>query len=294
MALKNKIDTMKLISYSYYSILIPILIISSCYKKAPATDGKHSKTGKYISLRGFKMYYEEYGSGMPLLMIHCNGGTGGCSFEKNIVYFAKNYRVIVPDSRAQGKSADPRDSLSFEMMADDYAALLDSLHIDSAYVIGWSDGGINALELAMRHPSKVKKLIATGASLWPDSTAVKPEFWKMEQEIYNSGKGKIRKTTKQNNDWSVFMLDWQQPNISLASLKQIKCAAMIVSGDHDLINLEHTLLIYKNIPNAQLWVLPNSGHATLVEYSNEFNRKSNEFFHTSLKKKFQGCGNSLY
>jgi pimeloyl-ACP methyl ester carboxylesterase len=161
-------------------------------------------------------------------------------------------------------------------------------------VIGWRDGGINALELAMRHPSKVKKLVATGANLWPDSTTVKPEFWKLEQKMYNSGKGRIRMTIKEKNDWSVFMLDWLQPNISLASLKQVKCPAMIVSGDHDLINLEHTLLMYKNIPNAQLWILPNSGHATLVEYSNEFNRKSNEFFHTSLKKKFQGCGNSFY
>ena len=70
-------------------------------------------------------------------------------------------------------------SLSFEMMADDEAALLHALHIDSADVIGWSDGGIIALVLAMRHPGKVKKLVSTGANLWPDSTALVPWLWKV-------------------------------------------------------------------------------------------------------------------
>ena len=117
------------------------------------------------------MYYEIYGTGEPLLIIHGNGGSIK-KFLYQIPYFSKNYKVVLADSRAQGKSVDGGDSLSYEMMADDLNALLDTLRMDSCYVIGWSDGGINGLLLAMRHPEKVKKLAVTGANLWPDTTAV--------------------------------------------------------------------------------------------------------------------------
>lgn len=124
--------------------LISILIIlastiswTNCQPKS-IDYGNNEQAGKYFSTRGIKIYCEVYGSGKPLLMIHGNNGSIK-SFKNNIPYFAKNYKVIVADSRAQGKSNDPKDSLSFEMMADDEAALLDAMHIDSAYVLGWSD-----------------------------------------------------------------------------------------------------------------------------------------------------------
>src|SRR5678810_518873 len=114
--------------------------------------GKNKDVGKYYDIRGFKMYVEVYGQGKPLLFIHGNGGSIN-NFTKQIPYFAQNYKVIIADSRAQGKSTDSADSLSYEMMADDYAALLDVMKIDSAYVVGWSDGGINGLLMAIRHPA---------------------------------------------------------------------------------------------------------------------------------------------
>ena len=126
--------------------------------------GHNKLAGKYYDLRGFKMYAETYGQGAPLLIIHGNGGSIN-NFVYQIPYFSKKYKVIVADSRAQGNSADSGDSLTYEMMADDYAALLDAMKLDSVYVIGWSDGGINALLLAIRHPEKVKKLASTGAKL---------------------------------------------------------------------------------------------------------------------------------
>src|SRR3978361_14290 len=135
--------------------------------------GRNPAVGKYADIRGFKMYYETYGKGEPLLIIHGNGGSIN-NFLYQIPYFAKNYQVIIADSRAQGKSADPADSLSYEMMTDDLNTLLDNLHLKSCYVIGWSDGGINGLLLAIRHPDKVKKLAVTGANLTPDTSAVDP------------------------------------------------------------------------------------------------------------------------
>ncbi len=260
-----------------FVFILQIAFVLSYGQQKPIPYGNNPSAGKYYNVRGFKMYCEVYGEGQPLLMIHGNGGSMA-AFSKNVPYFSKKYKVILADSRAQGKSIDSRDSLSFEMMADDFAVLLDSLHVDKSYVIGWSDGGINALLLAMRHPEKVIKLASSGANLWPDSTAENPRDWKNEQQDYNSSKNKIWPTAKEKNDWKIFMLDWLQPNITLSALKSIRCPSLIICGDHDMIRPEHTLLIYQNIPGANLWVLPKSGHATLMEHADEFNRKVDEFF----------------
>jgi len=79
------------------------------------------------------------------------------------------------------------------------------------------------------------------------------------------------------------MLDWVQPNIQLGALQKIVCPSLIISGDHDLINLDHTIKIYQGIPKAYLWILPNSGHATLIEHTDEFNKKVDNFFQNPFK-----------
>jgi pimeloyl-ACP methyl ester carboxylesterase len=243
----------------------------------PIPYGNNPAAGKYYNIRGIKMYCEVYGKGRPLLMIHGNGGNIA-NFEKNIPYFSEKYMVIVPDSRSQGKSIDERDSLSFEMMADDFDALLDAMHIRSTYVIGWSDGGINALLLAMRHPDKVIKLASTGANLWPDSTAINPFDWKYEQKEYKNTKHNWMITVKEKNDRKMFLLDWFQPHVPLLALRKVKCPSLIISGDHDVIVLQHTVAIYQNIPHAYLWILPNSPHSTLIDHADEFNKQVDEFF----------------
>src|SRR5258708_2725233 len=131
-------------------------------------------------------------------------------------------------------------------MADDFNVLLEAMHIKKTYVIGWSDGGINALVLAMRHPDKVIKLASTGANLWPDSTALVPSLWKDMEKRYSEEKNKTRATAKEKNDWKIFVLDYNQPNIPLPALRKIKCPSLIICGDHDLIPVAHTVLIYQN------------------------------------------------
>jgi len=152
------------------------------------------------------------------------------------------------------------------------------MHVDSAYVIGWSDGGINALLLAMRHPEKVISLVSTGANLTPDSSALIPSFWKDELAQLKADSGKTFTTAKEKNDRKMFMLDWLQPNVPFEELAKIRCPSLIICGDHDLITIEHTAAIYKHIPRAYLWVVPNSGHATLQQYRDEFNRIADSFF----------------
>ena len=266
-------------------LFVSVLFSVSGYSQHAINYDSNAAAGRYYDIRGFKMYCEVYGSGKPLLMVHGNGGSIS-SMKDNIPYFAQHYKVIVTDSRAHGRSVDIGDSLSFEMMADDEAALLDAMHIDSAYVLGWSDGGIVALCLAMRHPDKVIKLASTGANLWPDSTAIVPNLWLEEQHYYDSLHTISFTTTKAKNDWKIFMLDWVQPNIPLSALQAIRCPSLIISGDHDVIVLQHTVQIYQSIPHAYLWILPKSHHATLIEHRDEFNHKVDDFFQQPFQDKW--------
>jgi len=244
--------------------------------------GHNKAVGKYYDIRGFKMYSEVYGQGQPLLIIHGNGGSIN-NFIYQIPYFSKKYKVILADSRAQGNSADPGDSLSYEMMADDYAALLDAMKIDSAYVIGWSDGGINALLLAIRHPEKVKKLASTGANLVPDTSAVPQQIWDMVMPAYQAMKSKVNKSAEEKGGYKLLRLLIEQPHIPLSDLHKISCPSLIIGGDHDVIKEEHTMLIYKNIPKAYLWILPASGHSTPIVYKDDFNEVVDRFFSTPYR-----------
>ncbi len=245
--------------------------------------GKNKAAGKYYNIRGFKMYVEVYGQGKPLLFIHGNGGSIN-NFTKQIPYFSQKYKVIIADSRAQGKSADAADSLSYEMMADDYAALLDAMKIDSACVVGWSDGGINGLLMAIRHPEKVKKLAITGANLRPDTTAVPQDVWNMVIPMYTELKAKPDKNAMEKRGYKLLKLLVENPHIPLIDLQKISCPTLVIAGDHDVIKEEHTLEIYKNIPTAYLWILPNSGHSTPIVYANEFNAKIEAFFKKPYRK----------
>jgi pimeloyl-ACP methyl ester carboxylesterase len=277
----------------FISFAVPFIFLTTiCFSQQTKIPyGNNPAAGKYYSVRGIKMYTEIYGMGKPLLLIHGNGDSMN-AFALNIPYFSKEYKVIAVDSRAHGKTVDDKDSLSFEMMADDFAALLDAMHIDSAYVIGWSDGGINALLLAIRHPDKVIKLVSTGANLTPDSSGLIPVYWRDEQRKFESDKNKPRITAKEKNEWKIFLLDWLQPNVPLDNLKAIRCPSLIVCGDNDLIPIEHTAAIYRHIPRAYLWVLPHSGHATLKEHRDDFNRMADSFFKEPFNTFGRSAGNS--
>jgi pimeloyl-ACP methyl ester carboxylesterase len=249
--------------------------------------GRNDKVGRYIHTRGFNMYYEIYGTGEPLLIIHGNSGSIN-NFVYQIPYFSKHYQCILADSRAQGKSADPSDTLSYEMMADDLNALLDTLGLDSCYVLGWSDGGINGLLLAMRHPVKVKKLAVTGANLWPDTTAVDPFIYNWALR-YNKSLESAKQTLGVRSNRKLTHLLTYEPHITVDQLHMIQCPTLVIGGDHDVIRPEHTMLIAESIPKSYLWILPNSGHATPVFYKDCFNKTVFDFFSKPYRK-IEGYG----
>lgn len=263
-----------------------IMLVFSAYSQYPpvfknSIYGHNPKAGHYANVRGFKMYYEIYGKGEPLLLIHGNGGSIN-NFSGQIPYFAKKYKVIAVDSRAHGRSVDKGDSLSYEMMAEDFSGLLDELHIKSCNVIGWSDGGNNGLLLAIHHPDKVKKLVVTGANIWIDSRAFPPDLLEVPDTLLDS-LSKLPQTADVKNAAKVWKLVYQEPNISLTQLNSIKCQTLVIGGDHDIILPTHAMLIADNIPKSNLWILPNSGHSTLINYKNQFNNTVENFLKTPYR-----------
>jgi pimeloyl-ACP methyl ester carboxylesterase len=233
-------------------------------KNGKVPYGNNPAAGKYYDIRGFKMYCETYGEGQPVLIIHGNGGSIN-NFVYQIPYFSQKYKVIIADSRAQGKSTDNGDSLSYEMMADDYA-------------------GINGLLLAIRHPEKVKKLAVTGANLVPDTTAVLQEVWDMVTPYYKGLKNKTTLSAPEKAQFKLLRLLVEQPHIPTTDLNNIKIPTLVIGGDHDVIRPSHTLLIFQNIPNADLWILPNSGHSTPIVYKDDFNKNVDNFFSMPYRK----------
>ncbi|REA63189.1 alpha/beta hydrolase [Dyadobacter luteus] len=271
-----------LITLLLFSVMNPVFGQAKTGKSLMPAYGSNGKVGKYANIRGFKMYYEVYGKGSPVLMIHGNGGSIS-DFRNQIGYFSKNYKVIVADSRAQGKSVDVSDSLSYEMMADDYNALLTELHVDSCHVIGWSDGGINGLLLAKRNPKKVKKLAITGANLWPDTTALEPFLVKWIGSGIDS-LNSVNQSQEVKAQKKLLNLMAFNPNISIADLKSVICPTLVIGGDNDVILPRHTMLIAEALPKSYLWILPDAGHSTLVVYKDVFNSVVEDFFKKPYRK----------
>jgi pimeloyl-ACP methyl ester carboxylesterase len=216
--------------------------------------GKNSKAGEYERVNDIRVYYEVYGSGSPLVLLHGNGGS--IAGHANIILqLSKKFKVIAIDSRCHGKSGCS-DELTYEMMASDVNALLDKLAIDSAFVYGHSDGGIVGLILAYTYPAKVKRLVTSGANITPDTTALEPELVAMMKNYKRIPDNMMRKHVR---------LMVEHPNIDFAKLGMISAPVMIVSGDRDAVLLEHSIKIFKAIPNSNFCVLPATTHFVLSE-----------------------------
>jgi pimeloyl-ACP methyl ester carboxylesterase len=233
--------------------------------QAPAASipyGDNKDAGNYAVINGVRLYFEVYGQGEPLVLIHGNGGSIK-AMQHQITYFARNYQVIVPDCRGRGRSALGRDSLTYMQMTRDVVGILDFLHLDSAYVVGRSDGGIIALLMGIHFPKKVKKIAAFGANTVPDTTALYPhEFASVRTTRMHAEEMLARGDTTQ--DWYLIQqknrLMEFQPRIPARDLQKIKAPVLILTCDRDLIQEEHSVYIYRNIPKANLCVFPGETH----------------------------------
>jgi len=242
--------------------------------------GQNTRTGNYAQLNGIKMYYELYGKGEPILLIHGSGQSIE-AMRHQIQYYAPDYQVIVADSRAHGKSDTGKGRLTYEQMADDWAALLDALEIEKADVLGWSDGGNIGLLMAVRHPEKVKKLAIMGANLSPGDAAVYSwagEWVANESKSINEMLARGDKSQEWERMKQQFGLLREQPNIPLSTLREIDTPVLVMAGDRDIIRIEHTVQMFQNLPRAQLAIFPGETHYAPHNHPQIFNATTGKFF----------------
>ena len=258
-------------------LIFPLFTLCSFGQDQTAIKyGSNNAAGNYKRINGINMYYETYGSGKPLIFLHGNGGSIYSSRAK-IDYFKQFFKVIAIDSRGHGKSVDTTTKmLTYTQMANDIKVLLDSLGIDSANISGQSDGGILGLLIAINYPSKISKLAAFGANLFPGKKAIVDEIENMVRDTL--------RVTKDFNRRRLYSLLEYQPNITEKELKTIKCPVLIMSGDRDVIRLEHSIKIFYNIENSNFFVMPGATHFGSYEKPELFNLVLLDFFNKPFSK----------
>jgi pimeloyl-ACP methyl ester carboxylesterase len=245
--------------------------------------GSNPAAGNTFVHDGVRLYYEVYGTGEPLLVVHGNGGSIA-DMSAQIAFFRTRYKVIAMDSRDQGRSADSNSKITYEKMADDLAALLDHLKVGPVNVLGWSDGGIEALLLGIRHPEKVKKIAAMAANLTPDDEALEPEVINLIKSMVSDVPANQRETPQGRRDIKVTGMMLSEPNIEFKQLETIQAPTLVLASDHDVIRVRHTVEIYLHIPNAQLVIFPGATHMIPFDDPALFNATVERFLRTPFRK----------
>ncbi len=245
-----------------------------------APGHKETEAGHHIQANGIDIYYREHGEGKPLLLIH-GGLLTGESWQPYIAAFAERFRVIAPDSRGHGRTANPTGIMNFRLLGDDIAALVEALDLHKPLICGYSDGGQIALELGMRYPDLPQALIIGGAymeltaasSKWvrsilgdegsPDVDTEQfrrddPNWAAMLQRIH--GKDNWKTLLKQIKPMWNARLDYTRDDFA-----RIVAPTLVLLGDRDgFVEVEEAVAMYRLLPNAELAVLPGSEHTDLI------------------------------
>ena len=242
-------------------------------------DLTHSRGSNFITcntvhLDDATIYYEIYGAGQPLLLLHGNNQSIS-AFANQIGALAGQYNVIAADTRGHGNSTDESTGpLTYEMFAADTVRLLDHLNLKNADILGWSDGGITGLIMARKYPEYVNKLAVMGANLFPGG--LKDIVFKDTQEsiddlsIESDEQVAIKKR--------IYELVLNEPRLTFDELQQIKSPVLVMAGENDIVLENHTRQIAENIPNARLKIFNSASHFAPRYKSDEFNREVLAFF----------------
>jgi len=248
---------------------------------APVALPKPDRSGT-APVNDIQMYYAVYGSGEPLIMLH--GGLGHSDVWGNqIPVFAQHFKVITADSRGHGRSTRSSQPYSYGLMASDVLALMDYLKIDKASIVGWSDGGIIGIDIAINHPERLNKLFAFGANtnvagLRPDidKSAVFNKYIEVAGEDYK----RLSKTPDQYDDFvkQISQMWATQPDYKPEQLAKISVPVAIADGEHDeAIRQEHDVEMSKAIPGAKLVILPGVSHFAFLQKPDLFNQAVLDF-----------------
>ena len=243
--------------FLFFSLSISVLALS---QKDTIPYGSNPTVGKFLKINGVNLYYEIYGKGEPILLIHGNS-TGIKGWSAQIAHFSKKYQVIAVDCRGRGKSELGTDSLTYLQQANDLSVLLKELKLKDVTVIGKSDGAIVGLLMTINYPDGIKQLVSYAANaepnaLYPSSVeSIKVSRLQAEEMMAKGDTTKNWKLEQQKYRMMEF-----QPHITAEDLKKISVPVLVMSCDRDLVMEEHTFWIYRSIRFANLSISPGETH----------------------------------
>jgi len=225
-------------------------------------------------VNGIKIWYAVFGSGPPVILLH--GGLANSAYWGNQVpALARHYRVVVMDSRGHGRSTRDARPYGYDLMASDVLALMDFLRIRQAAIVGWSDGAILGLDIALHHPERLTKLFAFAANSDPSGVADIGSSPVFNAYIARAEK-EYEKISPTPTEYKAFVDQitkmWDtQPNWTAADLQGIKVPTWIVDADHDeAIKRENTLFMAQQIPGSGLLILPQVSHFAFLQDPQQF------------------------
>jgi pimeloyl-ACP methyl ester carboxylesterase len=232
----------------------------------------------YVDANGVHTYYEEYGAGDPLLLLH-GGLSSADDMGMQTPALSERYRVILPERRAHGRTADVDGPITYDLMAADTIALMEALGTGPAHLVGWSDGGNVALLVAIKRPDLVRKVVAMGSHFAGDEyeASVPPLFQPDGPVIAAMRDGWVERSPDGADHFPVVLEKmtacwFETYDIPGDQLARIAVPTLIMVGDDDIIRFEHTLDLYETIPDALLAVIPGASHLTPIEKPELVNR----------------------
>lgn len=228
----------------------------------------------YVPINGVRIWYATFGHGKPVILLH--GGLANSNYWGNQVpLLAKHYQVIVMDSRGHGRSTSDGKPYHYDVMASDVIGLMDFLKIKQAAIVGWSDGAIIGLDIAIHHPERMTKLFCFAANSNVNGT--KDISKSIVCHVYNvrakTEYEKLSATPKQFKSFYDQMRQlWEtQPNFTKEQLNSIHVPTLIVDGDHDeAIKRDDTEFMAASIPNAGLLIQPMVSHFSFLQNPQQF------------------------
>ena len=251
--------------------------------------GDFKEHASSVLANGVNIYYEIYGEGEPLLLLHGNNESIA-SFKYQIDELRKKYKVIAVDSRGQGKSSNDKKKINYQLMATDMSVLLNHLKLDSVNILGWSDGGNTGLIMAMKYPEKVKSLTIMGANLYPNKNAVQKKFLReYKWSLHYAKILALFNPSKWRNKVVVGKMVLKEPNIEAIDLNKINAPVLVLAGEKDVINENHTKLIADNIRKSKLIILKGLTHYAPQDDPDYFNKVVDEFVTSVTRKNTVGA-----
>jgi pimeloyl-ACP methyl ester carboxylesterase len=220
--------------------------------------------GRYADVNGIRMYYEIHGTGSPLVLLHGGGSTVRTSFGRILPALAKTHQVIAIELQAHGHTGDRNAPETFEQDAADVVELLRQLNISKTDILGFSNGGMTTLQLAIKYPNLLRKVVIASAiykrsgvppGFWNGFATAKltdmPQLYRDEYMSINHNQAGLQNMFNKDVQRMATFRDWPDD-----AIRSIQTPALVVAGDHDVPTPEHTVELYRLLPHARLTILP--------------------------------------